>query len=52
LIFKDAEITLDTPEKVELFNKLLHEKGRVNEDLIQKIKNTPAIPRRKKREVT
>ncbi|MBD8839436.1 hypothetical protein IFU39_16610 [Paenibacillus sp. CFBP 13594] len=47
-MFKSAEITLNTPGKVELFDKLLHNKGKVNEELIQKIQNTPTIPRRKK----
>ncbi|WP_440118477.1 hypothetical protein [Paenibacillus sp. QZ-Y1] len=44
-LLKNPEITLDTPEKVELFNKLLY--GKVNEELKQRIKNTPSIPRRK-----
>ena len=44
---KSPEITLDTPEKVKLFNQLLHNKGNKNEELIQKIKSTPPIPRRK-----
>lgn len=46
-ILKSPEITLDTSEKVELFNKLVYRKGQANEELIQKIKNTPSIPRRK-----
>ncbi|WP_145413300.1 hypothetical protein [Paenibacillus xylanexedens] len=45
---KSAEINLNSEEKVKLFTDLLFNKGRTNEELKNRIKETPSIPRRKK----